>query len=328
MPRKSIHTVTATATAKRPRGRPKKQPIVERVVETMTMSDIEVAKVPTPEPTPRSRGRPRKTTQTNKPKRVCKVKQSAPSSPVQVIDDSKMSDKMSDDGPFGPTGCSRDALLNVIDKNDEHTTETMYDMFIHIYSIMKLYPPSKNENKFVYGKLCEYALTTALNTIGCKTVLLDDNHATGSSYKNDISCEIATGIHKSVTRQYSIKTTKSGGDIVIINKNHSETHTVDDIRFVVIHIKKQRIYVFSHDATLEPFVKRTSSQICYKSSIYRHLDQLQSYYKFPVDAEQFTQIETTASECIVPDDYYGLLYNRVASSASELKKKVGKRCPK
>jgi hypothetical protein len=68
--------------------------------------------------------------------------------------------------------------------NQEKHKKKMQHCFYNILKIMHLFPPAKNENKFIYGKLIELELIKTINAfVSCKE--LDKNHSSGSEYKND-----------------------------------------------------------------------------------------------------------------------------------------------
>lgn len=59
--------------------------------------------------------------------------------------------------------------------------------YYKICCISKKYPPQKNENKFIYGKLVEKSLMEAFCKMGFICEDLDKKHKFGSEYKNDIT---------------------------------------------------------------------------------------------------------------------------------------------
>ena len=86
----------------------------------------------------------------------------------------------------------------------------MRDCNFACHKTSKQFPPHKNENKFIYGKMVEMSINEALNKIGLKCIDLDKSHKTGSEYKNDISI---------LNLKFSIKAKlNKGGSVILINK--------------------------------------------------------------------------------------------------------------
>src|SRR3989344_7789763 len=98
----------------------------------------------------------------------------------------------------------------------------MEDCYIEIRRILKKFPPSKNENKFIYGKLIEKSIITHINKIiSCTN--LDNNHKYGSEYKND--CLLLNTL-------YSIKAQKQKSDVILINKHNKQIHSITNMYFI------------------------------------------------------------------------------------------------
>jgi hypothetical protein len=150
-------------------------------------------------------------------------------------------------------------------------------LFIDILSILKKYPPAKNENKFIYGKVCEARIIKWIHKV-LPCTDLDNLLEYGSEYKND--CEITFGETKT---KYSIKVSKSGGEPTLINKrNKRDNHSVLGSNFIICHIEKERLYIFEHTAELDEFIKDSHESIKYKPSIFKYLDSYpRYYYDFP-----------------------------------------------
>ena len=154
--------------------------------------------------------------------------------------------------------------------------EYMTPLLIDIYTILNKYPPAKNENKFIYGKVAEARIIHWINKI-IPCIDLDKSNTHGAEYKND--CEISFDSNKV---KYSIKVSKNGGEPTLINKRNVSSHTVNDCHFIICHILNKKLYIFKHDETLEPFIKENHESIKYKSSIFKYLDRdSNNFYKFP-----------------------------------------------
>ena len=166
--------------------------------------------------------------------------------------------------------CKNAKLLEHLVNSPGYTT----NMFIDILSILKKYPPAKNENKFIYGKVAEARIIHWINKIiPCKD--LDKGKLHGSEYKND--CEISFDEEKT---KYSIKVSKNGGEPTLINKRNISSHNVNDCYFIICHIQNEKLYIFKHNDTLNVFLKENHESIKYKSKIFSHLDKDES--KFPI----------------------------------------------
>jgi hypothetical protein len=106
---------------------------------------------------------------------------------------------------------TKESCLNLIKiLNNKKNSKNMEKCYFNILKISKLFPPAKNENKFIYGKLIELQLIKTFNNFFiCDD--LDKNHKYGSEYKND--CTINGN-------NFSIKASKNGNSVTIINKLH------------------------------------------------------------------------------------------------------------
>lgn len=179
----------------------------------------------------------------------------------------------------------------------------MTNMFIDILSILKKYPPAKNENKFIYGKVAESRIINWINKIiPCED--LDKIKLHGSEYKND--CEITFDEEKI---KFSIKVSKSGGEPTLINKRNMSSHNVNDCYFIICHIQNKKLYIFKHNESLEPFLKENHESIKYKTSIFKHLDKdSRQYYEFP-DNEKIQYFKKN----ILPNIQEVSIYDRLSS---------------
>ena len=153
----------------------------------------------------------------------------------------------------------------------------MTNLFIDILSILKKYPPAKNENKFIYGKLAESRIIYWINKI-VPCLDLDKRKDYGSEYKNDCIISIPEG-HDI---KFSIKVSKSGSSPTLINKRHKAEHDINECHFIICHIENRKLYIFKHSDELDPFIRENHESIQYKSSIFKHLDiNNENFYTFP-----------------------------------------------
>jgi len=163
--------------------------------------------------------------------------------------------------------------LNLVKElNNPLNNNIMNNCYFNIFKISKLFPPAKNENKFIYGKLIELELIKTFNkNMICND--LDSNHKYGSEYKND--CTINGN-------NFSIKASKNGNSVTIINKLHKNTYNIDT-NFIIIHIKNRKLYIFPTEIINKELIKDNNSNILFKSSIFNYLDTHydEFIYKFP-----------------------------------------------
>jgi hypothetical protein len=162
--------------------------------------------------------------------------------------------------------------------------DIMRKYFIEIISISKKFPPKKNENKFIYGKLIEKSLLNAFLEIGFKCEDLDKTHSSGSEYKNDI---------KMLKLKYSIKAQKSKGDVRLINTLSTAKHNIN-MTLILCVINDKKLYIFpSNIVNQKIYLKKDAGSISYKSALFSHIDKHcpEYIYKFPsLTTEQETNI--------------------------------------
>lgn len=173
----------------------------------------------------------------------------------------------------------------------------MKDCYYKIMKIMIRFPPAKNENKFIYGKLIEKTIIKTLNKIKNICVELDNNCNIGSQYKND--CRFI--------QNFSIKASKNISNIIIINKLNKNKHFIINMNFIVCFIIEKTICVFPSNIIEQKYVKNTGSNISFKSSIYNKILKDSDYiYKFPeLTKKQLSKLEKCNEISI-----YDVLYNK------------------
>jgi len=169
--------------------------------------------------------------------------------------------------------CRNNAYKHVIKLFNRNPNE-MIDCFSKIIQILKQFPPAKNENKFIYGKCIERIVIECINKlISCTD--LDSIHTYSSEYRND--CKI-----NCLHIYYSIKASKSGGKVTIINKNNIQEHSINSMCFIICHIEHKRLYVFRHSQDFDGYVCNNGASIDYKASIFTYLRRHpEYYYEFP-----------------------------------------------
>jgi hypothetical protein len=190
------------------------------------------------------------------------------------------------------------SCLNLIrELNKPSNFNIMANCFFNISRISRLFPPAKNENKFIYGKLIELEL---IKTFSKRMICddLDSKHSVGSEYKND--CEINGN-------KYSIKASKNGDKITVINKLNKKDYDIDT-SFIIIHIKNKKLYVFPTKIINKEFIVNNDSNISFKPAIFHYLDKYykQFIYKFPdMNKDQYEEIMDTE-----PINVYNYLYEK------------------
>jgi hypothetical protein len=151
----------------------------------------------------------------------------------------------------------------------------MQKCFYEILLINKKFPPQKNENKFIYGKLVEKALLFAFSTIGFNCIELDKNHKIGSEYKNDIEL---------LKIKFSIKAKlKKTGNVILINKKSSNCHNVN-MNLIVCIIETNQIYLIPNSiVNKNQYLTSDVGTLSYKSSLFTMIRKKYNdyIYKFP-----------------------------------------------
>lgn len=184
-------------------------------------------------------------------------------------------------------------IIELLNKNPD----IMRKYLIEIISISKKFPPKKNENKFIYGKLIEKSLLNAFIEIGFKCEDLDKTHTSGSEYKNDI---------KMLKLKYSIKAQKSKGDVRLINTLSTAKHNIN-MTLMLCVINDKKLYIFpSNIVNQKVYLKKDAGSISYKSALFSWIDKNHSeyIYKFPtLTPEQETNINNI-QEIMIYDYLY------------------------
>jgi len=190
------------------------------------------------------------------------------------------------------------SCLNLVNElNNPINFNIMAHCFFNISKISRLFPPAKNENKFIYGKLIELEL---IKTFSKRMICddLDSKHSVGSEYKND--CAINGN-------KYSIKASKNGDKITVINKLNKKDYDIDT-SFIIIHIKNKKLYVFPTKIINKELIVNGDSNISFKPAIFHYLDKYYSQfiYKFPeMNKDQYEKIIDTE-----PVNVYNHLYEK------------------
>lgn len=171
-----------------------------------------------------------------------------------------------------------------------NNSKLINEIYLTAYKTMILFPPKLNCNKFIYGKVIEYKIINTLDKIFPYCIDLDNQCTTGSSYKND--CNMC--ISEDCILSFSIKVCKSPSAITIINKNNASLHNyikdIKNMNFIILCIQKKRMYVFEHIDMLNEYLIDKGSKVEYKRSIFKYLDNNNSYYDFQLSEEDEKKI--------------------------------------
>lgn len=196
-------------------------------------------------------------------------------------------------------------FINLLNANPE----IMSNLYKDILTILHKYPPAKNENKMIYGKVAEKRIIYWFNKI-IPCIELDKQLECGSEYKND--CEISFSAD---AIKYSIKVSKNGGEPTLINKRNKTSHSVQNCNMIICHIKDRRLYIFKHTQDFDSYIKETDESIKYKPSIFKKkLEKDENYfYQFPVN-NALTHFENHILPTIKTDD----VYDRIAEEIDEV----------
>jgi len=195
-------------------------------------------------------------------------------------------------------------IINILEKPEN--TEIMRLVLYKYNKIIRLYPPKDNMNKMPVGKLCEKITYKDLfQKINFKCEDLDKSGESGSSYINDLHL---INDDENINQRFSIKTTKAGGNIIIINKKNKSVHPLENIYFIIIHIEECKMYIFRHtDEIFGKYVKNKDASVEYTSGLITYLKNNKNYhYKFP----ELTDMQKRELELVKSEDPYEILYER------------------
>lgn len=189
-----------------------------------------------------------------------------------------------------------DVFLSTIKLFYQHP-EFMQKCYYDIVRISIKYPPQKNENKFIYGKLIERVLIRAFQQFGIEIVDLDESHSIGSEYKNDIRMfDIDISIKAKLNK---------GGNIILINKKSTSEHVIK-IQTIVCIINERKLYFIPSDIVdNELYVIQDAGCISYKGSLITMMNKKynQYIYEFPELNDEYKIKLTTVTQI----DIYAML---------------------
>jgi len=181
--------------------------------------------------------------------------------------------------------------------------DIMNKCFMEISLICTKFPPRKNENKFIYGKLSEKSLLNTFNAIKFNCIDLDVAHTSGSEYKNDI---------KMLKLKFSIKTQKNRGGVILINTLSTAKHTIN-MTLMLCCIQTRKLYIIPSTVVNQKiFLKQDSGSFSYKGSLFTWIDNHhpEYVYQFPELTPEQKIIINNTQEVII----YDYLYNTFIKS--------------
>lgn len=165
--------------------------------------------------------------------------------------------------------------LSIIEQLEQHAT-WMEECLKRIYTIVQMYPPRRDENKFHYGKLIEKILIYYMNEIvPCRE--LDLSTPCGSHYLHDVEF-ISTHLRA------SIKVSKNGSAVTLVNKRTRRDHNLENTCFLVCNLKTDSLYFIVHQPDFSPFLRENGASISYTPGIFRFIEQAHPHMIF-----QFTK---------------------------------------
>ena len=163
----------------------------------------------------------------------------------------------------------KNQTLNLISFLKGHF-ENLRTFHLIVQKILIENPPAKNENKFIYGKLVEYAIFHLIKKCGLTCVDLDEKQNVGSEFKNDCLIE---------NQKYSIKTLKNYNDIILINKNSNDRKYSVKTNYLLCVIEQSKLYFFpSFVFDVKSFVVDNEANITMKKTIFNYLEDKHPEY--------------------------------------------------
>ena len=185
----------------------------------------------------------------------------------------------------------------------------MQELNFKLQKICRMWPPAKNENKFIYGKLCEKAIIETIDSCNDLTAIdLDASHASGSEYKNDVQI---IDNRTSFTKNFSIKASKGGGRVTLINCKSTNKHNISDLSVIIAHINSERLYIFDHGPDFEKHNDTDTGSISYKGSIFTLLKKPEQQLKYAVQLPSLSEAQRRTLNGVQKmhtyDDLYALV---------------------
>jgi hypothetical protein len=198
-------------------------------------------------------------------------------------------------------------IKNIIKENRYHNK-----IFIKCEKVLKMYPPAKNEYKFIYGNLIQMSVIELLDNIFYSCIDLDKLCNNGSEYKVD--CRL--NITRYLSRKLSIKAKKNkSGNVIIINKlNNNKNYDLSQLITIIVIIELKDIIIIPHIVIPDKYVENNDSNISYKSSLFTYLYKSDEYKKYIIHLEQNDEYKTFYKKelpQIYPHDIYSECFSKL-----------------
>jgi hypothetical protein len=203
-----------------------------------------------------------------------------------------------------------DNLINIITKNIIKNNTYHNKLFIKCEKILKMYPPAKNEYKFIYGNLIQMSVIEILDNIFYGCIDLDKLCNYGSEYKVD--CRL--NITRYLSRNISIKAKKNkSGNVIIINKlNNNKNYELSELITIIVIIELKDIIIIPHKYIPDKYVVNNDSNISYTSSLFTYLYKNDEYKKYIIHLEQNDEYKTFYKDAL-PQIYQHDIYSECFS---------------
>jgi hypothetical protein len=203
-------------------------------------------------------------------------------------------------------------IVNIISSNIKQHNSFHNEMMIKCLKILKLYPPAKNEFKFLYGNLIQMCVIDMLDSIFYSCYDLDKLHSNGSEYKNDCILNITN----MSSINLSIKAKKNrNGKVIIINKlNNDKQYDLCNLITIIVILELKDIIIIPHRIIPINYIENNDSNISYKSSLFSYLYKTKEYQKYIVHLDEnnkFKEFYINEYPKIIPHDIYKELYNKL-----------------
>ena len=196
---------------------------------------------------------------------------------------------------------------NIIKNNVYHNK-----LFIKCQKVLKMYPPAKNEYKFIYGILIQMVTIEFLDNIFYRCIDLDTLCNHGSEYKVD--CRLNITRYLSIDMSIKAKKNKSG-KIIIINKlNNNKQYDLSQLVTIIIILELNDMIIIPHAIIPDKYVENNDSNISYKSALFTYLYNNTEYKKYIIHLEENDEYKSFYKhvlEQITPHDIYSECFNRL-----------------
>lgn len=189
-----------------------------------------------------------------------------------------------------------DIIINIIKNNIIKNNTYHNKFFIKCETILKKYPPAKNEYKFIYGNLIQMSVIEFLNNIFYKCTDLDKECESGSQYKVD--CKLNITRYLSIDISIKAKKRKSGKVIIINKLNNNKNYDLYKLITIIVIIELKDIIIIPHNVIPNKYIENNDSNISYKSSLFTYLYKNDEYKKYIIHLEQNDEYKNYCKEIL------------------------------